>query len=106
MRAGLLRYPIIILHGTGIKSGLGSKEITWSMFSQTKSNVIFKTGDKNIVDNQFTNGKNVDFVIRYNVQITDQMRVKYEGNIYKIIFINPNVLTGQKIVSCEYLEKA
>ena len=106
MRAGLLRFLITILQPTSVKSGLGSKDKTWTEFKLTKCDVKFKTGDKNVVDNQFTNGKSVDFIIRYNVQITDQMRVKYEGNVYKIIFINPNILTGQKIISCEYLEKA
>ena len=106
MRAGLLRYPIDILQATKTKGLSGESVPVWSLFCSTKSNVLFKSGDKKISDNQFINGRVVDFTIRYNILITEQMRVKYEGNIYKVIFINPNILTGSKIITCDYLEKA
>lgn len=106
MRAGLLRFPITIMQLTRTKGDYGDDLNNWSVFCTTKANVIYKSGNKGVTDNQIINGQVVDFTIRHNIAVLEQMRVIYEDRLYRILFINKNVINNSQIITCDYLEKS
>ena len=106
MRAGLLRYPIIILSQIKTKGESGETEISWIEFAHTKSNVINLNGVKKESDNQITNTNVTQFVIRYNIMVVESMRIKYGDKLYKINYINKYITNNNQVIGCEYLEKS
>lgn len=106
MRAGLLRFPIVILEEAKTKDSFGATKKTWVEFTRTKSNITYKTGDKKVEDNKFINSQNIDFTIRHNIKVDEQMRIQYDGKLYKVQFINRNIINNSQIVTCDFIEKA
>ena len=105
MRAGLLRFPITILQRAETKDDFGAVVITWTEFARTKCNKSYRTGNKQEKDDQITNTQTLDFTIRHNIKVDEQMRLQYDGKLYKIGFINKNILSNSQIITAEYIEK-
>ena len=106
MRAGLLRYSMILQEKIETRPAMGAIKATYVDLAPCKCNVIVKTGTTKDSDSQLMNSQVIEFTIRYNVVVDEEMRIKYNGRIYKILFINPEVTKGSTTIMAEYLNKA
>ena len=105
MRAGLLRFPISILEKQETKDEYGATSTNWVEFQKTKANVVNLSGKKGVSDEQINNTRITDFTIRHNIKVDEKMRIIYDGNLYKINFINKFILYNYQIIGTEYIEK-
>lgn len=105
MRAGLLRYNIIILSQQTTRGSAGEDETEWVEFAHTKANVINLNGVKKLNVDQITNTNITQFVIRYNIAIDEEMRIKYDGKIYAIDYINKYITNMNQVIGTQFLER-
>jgi SPP1 family predicted phage head-tail adaptor len=106
MRAGLLRFPIVILEKSETKDSYGATSDNWGVFADTKANVVNVNGQKKISDDQFTHSNATEFTIRHNIKVNEKMRIQYDGKLYKILYINKFILNNNQIIGTEFLERA
>jgi len=105
MRAGLLRFPIVIQQETKVKGLAGETKKTWTEFTQTKANIVNMNGKKGVVDEQISNSRITEFTIRYTIGVIETMRIIYDGKIYKINYINKYISNNNQIIGAEFLER-
>lgn len=103
MKAGKLKYKIELLQPSLIGDEFGSKEETFTHYSFVRTEVIFKGGSKNIVDNQFFNPNSKEFKIYYDANITEQFRILFENKLYKISFLNKSQFDNSLYISAELI---
>lgn len=94
MKAGDLKYTIKLLTTNKTVDSFGAVVDEWIVYNEVRSNIIYKTGDKNIKDNRMFNSSILEFVIRYDKFVNETMRVKYNERTYKIIFITKHPFDG------------
>ena len=85
MKGGLLDRRIIIQSKTEVVASNGQRTLTWSTFLSVWSNPVVKDGaaEKTDNDNRSTR-RMVNFRVRYNSTITNEMRIVWDGEYYKI----------------------
>ena len=105
MRAGLLRYIMVLQKRTETRPAMGAVQATYTDLAPVRCNVVVTTGTFKNSDSQFINSQVVDFTVRYNIEVNEEMRIKYEGRIYKILFISPDIKKGSKTIVVEFLSK-
>jgi phage head-tail adaptor, putative, SPP1 family len=88
MRAGLLKQIIEIQAKTIIKDEYGADVETYLPFLTTRCDVRYKTGTKQLSEMEIFNDQTLEFNIRYRSGIDETMRIKFNGRLYKIVFIN------------------
>ena len=88
MRAGLLRNKIQILGKTVEKDAYGSEKETWSILNIVRADVRYKSGGKQVSDNEIFNSQSIEINIRYIPGLNETMRVSLNDRLYKIVFID------------------
>jgi SPP1 family predicted phage head-tail adaptor len=84
MRAGKLDRRIVIQNKAEVIDAFGFRDLSWSIFLTVWSMPVQKDGKEQTTDNNRSTERPVYFRIRYNSTITNEMRVIWEGNYYKI----------------------
>ena len=84
MRAGMLDRLITIQSKSEAVDAYGQPILTWSTFIQVRSNVVQKDGVEQTSDNNRSTKRMINFTVRYKSTITNEMRVLWENNYYKI----------------------
>jgi SPP1 family predicted phage head-tail adaptor len=84
MRAGMLDRLITIQSKSEAVDAYGQAILTWSTFIQVRSNVVQKDGVEQTSDNNRSTKRMINFRVRYKSTITNEMRVLWENNYYKI----------------------
>jgi SPP1 family predicted phage head-tail adaptor len=84
MRAGKLDRRIVIQNKAEVIDAYGFRTLSWSTFLTVWSMPVQKDGKEQTTDNNRSTDRMVNFRTRYNSTITNEMRVIWEGNYYKI----------------------
>jgi len=103
MRAGQLKYTIQILTKTNTIDDFGSSNESWNVYANVRAGIVYKSGDKAVQDYEIFNSLTIDFTIRYDRFINEQMRVNFNDRIYKINFLNKSPFDNSLIISCELI---
>ena len=103
MRAGILKYSIKLIQSQSTRDSAGSTTETWVEYANVRAGLIYKGGEKSIVDFERFNSSKIDFTIRYDKNINEQMRVIYESKTYKIASIYKNPFDNSLTVNCELI---
>jgi SPP1 family predicted phage head-tail adaptor len=84
MRAGTLDRRIIIQDKSEAIDAYGYRTPTWSTFLTVWAKPEQKLGQEKTDDENRSTERMVNFIVRYNSTITNDMRVIWESNYYKI----------------------
>lgn len=103
MRAGSLQYRIKVIQSQLTTDEFGAKSEYWVLYHDMRAGILYKSGNKSITDNEMFNSSSVDFSVRYDENITEQMRVVYNNKIYKIAAINRNPFDNSLVISTELI---
>jgi SPP1 family predicted phage head-tail adaptor len=82
------RYDIIIQNKQITRDSYGGTNEQWVDFLNLKGSVKYNSGSKGVSNEEVFNFLAVTFITHYR-PITDDMRILFDGNKYKINFINP-----------------
>jgi len=100
MRAGLLREFLTFEKETRVISESGAVKETWIKFCTVRA------WKKKLLTNEEMNAKesflsaSLTFQIRYNPQITDELRILYNGLRYKITGVDKQIQDNTIILNC------
>lgn len=84
MNAGRFDRLITIQQNTETRDNVGGKADTWSTFAQIWAAYKPITGIENVNADRIEAKGMVNFIIRYRSDITNAMRISYDGQIYNI----------------------
>jgi SPP1 family predicted phage head-tail adaptor len=84
MVSGRLDRRITIQSKSVVKDSYGQKITTWGTFLTVWSNPVQRDGREQTADDNRTTLRPVTFRVRWNSTITNEMRVIWEGDYYKI----------------------
>ena len=84
MIGGVLDRRVIIQKKTESVATNGQRTLTWSTFLTVWSNPVEQNGKEKEVDSNRSTARAVNFRIRYNSTVTNEMRVLWGTEYFKI----------------------
>ena len=87
IRSGELRYRINIYSITRTKNLTGEEERTLSLYRSVRAARKFIGGTTKEVDNQMAAQQTVDFKIRYDKNVEEEMVIIFDGKKYQTTYI-------------------
>lgn len=84
MKGGILDRRIIIQNKSEVVATNGQRTLTWATFLTVWSNPVEKDGFEKTDNNNRSTNRMVHFRIRYNSTITNEMRILWGSEYYKI----------------------
>lgn len=104
MRAGLLKYPIEIWTKTITTNDFGEEEETWDMTYQTRARLLHDGGTRVVNNEQIFYEHSKTFQVREYVPVGEYDRIKWRGDFYRILNIEPDVDRMQQIIKTELVD--
>lgn len=90
MQAGLLTEIITFLQPETVRDSLGGTSEKWVKVFDKRACVRYKSGARKEVNSEVLNTHTVTIKIRYCRDVSEKMRIIYEGRRYRIAFIHPD----------------
>jgi SPP1 family predicted phage head-tail adaptor len=87
MQIGKMNKLISIHRVTASKGSTGQHIETFTLYKKAWAYMYFDNGQEGFESNKETAINRVKFFIRYTTNITEQMKIKYDGNTYDITHI-------------------
>jgi len=84
MKGGVLDRRIIVQSKTEVVATNGQRTLTWSTFLTIWSNPVVKDGVEKEDNKNRSTSRMVNFRTRYNSTITNEMRILWNNQYYKI----------------------
>jgi SPP1 family predicted phage head-tail adaptor len=103
MKSGQLKYKISLLINDVSFDEYNNVVDNWLVYREIRAGVVYKSGDRLIQEYHIFNTINIDFIIRYDKYINEDMRILFEGKYYKINFINKSPFENSLIISAELI---
>lgn len=88
MKAGFLRYVITILQKGTLKSAFGDVIAGYTVYKIVKAALVTQSGNKVVENSELFNVKLREFQLRFDANITEDMRISYNNGVYKILSIS------------------
>lgn len=106
-RAGALRHRIDVLRKNKIENDYGGHTMEWEIVDSPRCDVYFKKAREAIVNDQEIDlyVLLVDLRRKSKVEIRETDRVKYEGSLYSIEFIQPTQDRRWRTLTCSRLSE-
>lgn len=101
MNAGILKEIIQLYQPVVTKTEHGASRTQWEIYYETHANVTYSGGNRSDEHNELVYNNSYRFIVRHYVPVKENMRIKYNGNDYKIISIEPNKYYNDKEIYCE-----
>lgn len=105
MRAGLLKYPIIVERSHIHKDSYGAENVVWECHIQTKAQIDWKGGANTIENDERVFTRSVNFIVREYHDIKDSDRIVWEGKKYRILHIEPRKYEHRQIITAELINE-
>lgn len=105
MRAGLLKYPIIVERNHIHKNEYGEEAQVWECHIQTKAQMDWKGGANTIENDERVFTRSVTFIVREYHDIKDSDRIVWEGKKYRILHIEPRKYEHRQIIEAELINE-
>lgn len=97
MLTSLLNRDIEIWQpGTATTNAVGEKESTDVLYKRKRAGVKYLSGTEASETSQKTVKTTIRFQVRYDATLTEQMKIKYMGNLYDINTIEPHFELNQQ----------
>lgn len=84
MRGGRLRHQIVIETPSESQSSTGEVTETWATFATVKAEVMTQTANESLKSDQILGIQYTIFRLRYLANITNKMRVTFDGSTFDI----------------------
>ncbi|MEG2856293.1 phage head closure protein [Bacteroides sp.] len=105
MQAGLLTDLISFTRPESVRNSMGGHSETWLRVSDKRASVRFKSGGRKEVNSEPINTNVVTITIRYCKDITEKMRITYEGRKYRILSINRDRRQQSTVIEAEAINE-
>jgi SPP1 family predicted phage head-tail adaptor len=105
MRAGTLNENITILRAEKVRDDYGIDKEEWKEFASTKAAVKYLSGSRTVDVQELFFDERVEFTIRYYHQVSPTDRIKYYGQMYRIISINPDKRANSQTIVTEIINE-
>ena len=103
MIGGRLDRRITVQEKAESTDAYGQRTLTWSTHLTVWANYFHKTGKEQTEDNNRSTMRQVEFRTRYNSSITNEMRILYNSEYYKIEDIKEIQRQDGLIIMCTKL---
>lgn len=105
MQAGLLK-DIIEIHKPTIETNeFGEQTQLFEKHVETKAQVIYDRGNRNISNNEIVFNYNITFKTRYYIDVNESMKVVFNKKKYRIISIESDNHIQVKTIICEVINE-
>lgn len=88
--SGLLKYRISFLQADVDRNSFGEQIQTWNMAYTCRADVKFSKGSRAILAGEVWNPTSVVITCRRSDKINNRQRIRWEGNQYNIVSMNPD----------------
>lgn len=105
MQAGLLTDIIAFLQAERVRDTLGGTSEKWVEAFKKRACVRYKSGTRKEVNSEVLNTHTVTIKIRYCRDVSEKMRIVYEGRKYRIAFIHPDRKDQSIIIEAELINE-
>ena len=103
MQAGLLTEKIKIEKPITQQNGFGANAIKWTEFVITRAGVTYSNGNRANENNEIVYTYTVVFKIRYYHEVTEFMRIIWNGQKYRILSIQTDKHKQFKLINAELI---
>lgn len=105
MRAGLLNTFIWVKTCESMNTAYGDTIKEWHYWAKYRANFKLDNGNREVENSEDVVNYTATITIRYNAQISTDMRIEYEGNEWRILAIFPDAHLQQKVVKVELINE-
>jgi len=105
MKAGKLRDIIEIFKPVLNTTEYGDSVTSYEFHYKTRAEVIYNSGTKTNENNEVFYSTSRTFRVRYYVDVTEPMRIKFKDKYYQIISIEPNKYYNNKTIITELVNE-
>jgi SPP1 family predicted phage head-tail adaptor len=105
MKSGRLDKRINIEVKSEVIGASGFRSLSWTVHKACWASFVHKTGGENTDDKNRTTSRIVEFKTRWFSTVTNQMRVYYNGDYYKIEDIKEIQRQQGMILMCSKLQQ-
>lgn len=105
MQAGLLRDIITFSGSERKRDALGGTSEVWTPVFEKRAYVRFKSGARKEVNSEVLNTSVITITVRYCRDVSEKMRITYEGAKYRIISINRGRLQQSTVIEAEAINE-
>lgn len=105
MKAGTLKWKIEIWKPITITTDYGDSKTEYELHYTTHANMLYNSGTRTVENDEIVYPNNKTFIVRHYVPVEEPMRVKFEGQFYQIISINPNKYYNDKELYTELVNE-
>tara|TARA_R110000803_G_scaffold210835_1_gene284140 strand:+ start:9264 stop:9596 length:333 start_codon:yes stop_codon:yes gene_type:complete len=100
MRTGQFRYRISIYNMVGTKNEFGEPEIIKQLYKSLRASRKYIGGTTNEVDNTISVKRTIEFTVRFDENILEDMVIEYNGDEYwcKYVFHTHTSTTTMRCV--------
>ena len=105
MQAGLLRDIITFSGSERKRDELGGTSEAWMPVFEKRAYVRFKSGSRKETNSEVLTTSVITITIRYCRDVTEKMRITYEGAKYRIISINRDRLQQSTVIEAEAINE-
>lgn len=105
MRAGAYNNLINIFKKISTINDYGTEKVSYDLKTKVWSNVQYITGGRTEENNEYFFGNQVNFTVRYYVDVQDEDRIQWQGRMYRILNIQilPDTTKREKKVTAELI---
>lgn len=105
MQAGLLRDIITFSESERKRDSYGGTTESWTPVFDKRAYVRFKSGTRKEVNSEVLNTSVITITIRYCKNVTEKMRITYEGMKYRILSINRDRIQQSTVIEAEAINE-
>lgn len=105
MRAGLLKYPIIVERSHLHKNSYGEEQTVWEHHIQTRAQIDWKGGNRSIENDERVFTRSLNFIVRIYHDIRESDRIIWKSDKYRILHIEPRKKEQRQIITCELINE-
>lgn len=105
MQSGLLTDIITFLHSETVRDTLGGTSEKWVKSFHKRARVQFKSGARKEINSEVRNTSVITVTIRYCKEISEKMRISYEGREYTVSSINRDRKQQSTVIEAEVIHE-
>lgn len=105
MRAGDLRETITIQQPITIQNEYGANGIEWKDVISTRAKADYNSGNRQNENNEIVHNHTITFTMRYYHKVSDDMRIIWNGNKYRILSINKEIYKQSTTIITELINE-
>ena len=98
-----MRETITIQRPVTVQNEYGANGIEWRDVTSTRAMANYNNGNRQNENNEIVHNQTITFTIRYYHNITDDMRIIWNGKRYRILSINKEIYKQSATIITELI---